>query len=534
MKFERSSGVLLHPSSHPGKFGIGDLGESSYFFIDFLEKAEQSLWQVLPLNPTSFGDSPYQSFSTFAGNSLFISPEKLLKSNLLKKEDMDSIPDFPTDSVDYGPVISYKTKLYRTAYENFLNSEDSQLKKEFASFQAKNQYWLGDYTLFAALKDYFIAERKYEYETKEIKSFYKETAAFLSPNLQKDYYYGAVWSSWPEKLKKREPAEIAKWKQKLKKETGYYAFLQFEFFRQWNQLKEYAHERNIKIVGDIPIFVAFDSADVWANPALFQLNEKGYPLCVAGVPPDYFSEKGQLWGNPLYLWENHKKENYAWWISRIQNTLATVDILRIDHFRGFESYWSIPFGDEDATGGQWVKGPGRELFESIRDKLGELPIIAEDLGIITEEVSDLRLSLGFSGMKVLQFAFDDSENNQHLPHNYDKNTVVYTGTHDNDTTYGWYRKTSEQEKDLFRRYMNVDGTEPHWDLIRLASASAADLAVFPLQDILGLDSAARMNTPSVAAGNWKFRYESEALTSDKAEHLRYLTELFRRKGTKLD
>ena len=525
MSFLRSSGVLLHPVSFPSNYGIGDFGESGYKFIDFLEKSGQTLWQVLPLGPTSFGDSPYQSFSTFAGNILLISPDILIKKGLLDESIKNEIPQFSNNKIDYGNVIKYKTGLYKKAFEKFKKTKN----KAFDEFCEKNKNWLEDYALFVSLKDYFIEERKNEWESAEFKKFCKKTKGKLSENVQKDYYYGAVWSTWPISLVKREAATIKKWQSKLADSILYYKFLQFEFFEEWFELKKYANSKDIKIIGDIPIFVAYDSADAWANPKNYYMDTEGFPTLVAGVPPDYFSATGQLWGNPLYKWSEHKNSKYKWWIDRIKSILSMVDIVRIDHFRGFESFWQVPFGEETAINGKWTKGPGAELFNAIKKELGSLPIIAEDLGIITDEVNELRDKLQFPGMKVLQFAFDDSENNDYLPHNYDKNCVVYTGTHDNDTTLGWYRNANENEKDKLRRYMNVSGENVSWDLIRLAMSSTAVFSIFPLQDIMKLDESARMNTPSVAGGNWQWRYTDDMLKDEYSESLMYLTKLFARK-----
>lgn len=523
MNLERKSGILLHPTSLPGKYGIGDLGVSAYEFVDFLEAAGQSLWQVLPLGETSFGDSPYQSFSTFAGNTLLLSPDVFIKEGLLSDDIALNAPSFPSDTVAYGDVISFKRRLYKQAYQNFKPT------KKFQEFCSRNEYWLKDYALFAALKNYFIDKRRIEGESKEFLAFEKATKKQLAPNVQKDYYYGAVWCTWEESLANREQKALEKWSAFLSKEIMYYQFLQFEFFKQWEDLKDYANKKGVQIIGDIPIFVAYDSADVWSHKDLFHLDTKGFPTKVAGVPPDYFSATGQLWGNPLYQWEVHKKENYQWWIERIKSCLTMADILRIDHFRGFESCWAIPFGDKDATGGKWVKSPGRELFTAIRNALGELPIIAENLGVITKEVTDLQEEFQFPGMKILQFAFDGSASNAYLPHNYpNRNAIVYTGTHDNDTTIGWYKKTSEVSRDHFRRYMNVDGTDPAWELMRLAASSIAGFAIFPLQDILSLDSDARMNTPSSPQGNWQFRFQKTAITPHITDGLLYLTKLFNR------
>ncbi len=528
MNFQRSSGILLHPSSLPSKFGIGDFGPNAYKFVDFLEKSGQHLWQILPLGPTSFGDSPYQSFSTFAGNTLFISPEVLCQKGYLEERDVELAPIFSCKKTDYGNAIPFKRGLFEKAHRRFQKKAFTADQVAFQKFCEKNSFWLEDYALFASLKDYFIAERQEAGFSNEFFAFEEKTAKKLSKNLQKDYYFGAVWSTWPEELVNREYGALEKWKRKLTTAIDRYKFLQFEFFSQWEALKQYANEKNIKIIGDVPIFVAYDSADTWANPKNYYIDEKGFPTVVAGVPPDYFSETGQLWGNPLYRWEEHEKTGYKWWIDRIRCTLDMVDILRIDHFRGFESYWAVPFGDRDATKGEWRKGPAEKLFKAVEKELGNLPIIAEDLGIITDDVRELRKKLGFPGMRILHFAFNDDSKNDYLPHNYEPNTVVYTGTHDNDTTIGWYTNGTEHEKDYVRRYMNISGDDIAWDMIRLAMSSSAVFAIFPIQDMLRLDGSHRMNIPSTSNSNWQFRFELSQLNEDDANGLRYLSELFNR------
>lgn len=528
MNFERSSGVLLHPTSLPSPYGIGDLGKNAYEFIDFLEKANQSIWQILPLGPTSFGDSPYQSFSTFAGNPLLISPDLLVEKGFLTPEDMEQIPSFSSEKVDYGSVIPYKKKLLDKAFHHFQKNASTEIKKEFKVFCNKNARWLADYTLFSSLKDYFIEERRHQGFSPAFLSFAEKTKEYLSENVQKDYYFGAVWSTWPQELVERRHSAIKKWSEKLSGSMEKYAFQQFEFFQQWLALKAYANEKGIKIIGDIPIFVAYDSADVWSNPKNFYIDSHGYPTVVAGVPPDYFSETGQLWGNPLYNWDFMKSNDYSWWVERIGNTLTLVDILRIDHFRGFDSYWAVPFGNPTAEKGQWRKGPGADLFHSIAKKQGDLPIIAEDLGIITEDVKKLREALAFPGMRILQFAFDGKADNLYLPHNYEPNTIVYTGTHDNDTTTGWYQNATVAEQDLCRRYMNISGEDIAWDFIRLSMASTAQIAVFPLQDLLKMDSSHRMNTPGIPSGNWQFRFTWEQVPTSVTEGLQYLSQMFYR------
>lgn len=522
----RKCGILLHPTSLPGRYGIGDLGKAAYDFVDYLEKAGQSLWQILPLGHTGFGDSPYQSFSAFAGNPLMISPDKLIEDELLSADDVSNIPSFSQDKVDFGAVQTFKEELLKKAHNNF--KKTAKDNKEYKSFCRKNAFWINDYALFMSLKNYFIQQRKFEYESKEYKAYYRLTYKSLGENGAKDCYYGACWNSFPEGLKNRDEAEIKKYTKLLKDEIDYYKFIQYIFFRQWAELKTYANEKGIELIGDIPIFVAADSADTWANRELFHINAKGSPTEVAGVPPDYFSEFGQLWGNPLYNWTYHKQTGYDWWVKRVESVLKLVDIVRIDHFRAFESYWSIPYGSKNAVKGKWKKGPQRELFDAIENKLGSLNIIAEDLGDLNPEVKVLRDQLGLPGMKILQFAFDNP-GNEYLPHNYTSdNFVVYTGTHDNDTTKGWYESTNEQCRDYARRLMNVSGNDISWDLIRLAVSSIAKYCIIPLQDILSLGSEARMNTPGVADGNWQFRFREDALTDKSAEGLKYLCRLYNR------
>lgn len=526
MDFERSSGILLHPTSLPGKYGIGDLGQCAYDFIDFLYKGSQTLWQILPLNPTSFGDSPYQSFSTFAGNPLLISIDTLITEGYLKYEDLNDIPDFNRYTVDYGNVINFKNTILKKAFSNFKKNATKIQKNKFNEFCKCNKSWLDDYCLFISIKNYFINERSNTYLSDEYIVFQKENENILSQDSINDYFYGAVWNSWPKELISRTPSALSKFRKLLDMEIEFQKFLQYEFYREWNMLKQYANEKDIKIIGDIPIFVALDSADVWVNKTLFSLDDEGYPTSVAGVPPDYFSEDGQLWGNPLYAWDKHEKTSYQWWKGRIAFALECVDILRIDHFRGFESYWSIPYGDETAVNGVWKKGPGKNFFVEIKKSLGKLPIIAEDLGIITEKVEKLRNILGFPGMKVLQFGFDASNRNMNMPHNIKtSNVVLYTGTHDNDTTAGWYKNASPEIQDQLRRYMNVSGDDPAWDLIRLAFLSVAKFAIIPMQDIMRLGTENRMNTPGIASGNWQFRYTKEMLTDESAVGLKYLSDL---------
>ena len=495
----RYSGVLVHPTSFPSPYGIGDMGRGAHEFIDFLAMAGQHLWQVLPLGPSGNGNSPYQSYSVFAGQTLLISPELLIEKKLLTEADVHPIPEFNADRVDYDKVTTYKTSLFKKAYEHFRHTADKNLLEEYDSFQSNNQYWLDDYCLYMA---------------------------------GKDYHNGLPWYEWEDSLLDPTPKERASWMKLLSSEIDYYRFIQFAFFSQWYELKDYANKKGIAIIGDIPIFTAPDSADVWANKELFKLDSKGHPLEVAGVPPDYFSATGQLWGNPLYDWDAMKDDGYRWWIERVRNQLDQVDYIRIDHFRGFEAYWAVPAGEETAMNGKWKKGPGEALFEAIQKALGEeLPIFAEDLGIITPEVEKLRDTLGFPGMKILQFGFDGTGESTFLPHQLStRNCICYTGTHDNDTTCGWYEHTSEQNKDKVRRYMNTDASSVSWDFIRTCLGTIAKYAIFPVQDLLKLGSEHRMNTPGTATGNWEFRYRSGLLDEGMAKGLKQMTELFGRWG----
>ncbi len=476
MSFERSAGILLHPTSLPSRYGIGDLGDSAYQFIDFLVAARQSLWQVLPLGPTGYGDSPYQSFSAFAGNPLLISPDRLVAEGFLPAEAVERVPDFPAERVDFGPVIDYKRELMRRSHEHFAeNATDSQ-RQAYERFTRNTAYWLDDFALFMALKE-----------------FHKEQD-------------GGVWNTWPKQIAKRQVRAMKQWRTELADEIELHKYQQFLFYKQWLELKSYANKHGVKIIGDIPIFVAYDSADVWSHPELFHLNKDGSPSVVAGVPPDYFSATGQRWGNPLYNWEKVAENNYTWWIQRVHMNLVQADIVRIDHFRGFEAYWEIPATEPTAVIGRWVKGPDAAFFDAVQAKLGELPIIAEDLGVITPEVEALRDRYGFPGMKILQFAFGGERNSSFLPYNYHSNSVVYTGTHDNETTLGWYLNATENERDHVRRYMVSSGRDIVWDLIRLAYSSVSDIAVIPMQDVFVLGNEARMNYPGKEGGYWQWRY----------------------------
>ncbi|MBD2163574.1 4-alpha-glucanotransferase [Calothrix membranacea FACHB-236] len=497
MPFPRSSGILLHPTSFPSRFGIGDLGLEAYRFIDFLKDSYQQYWQVLPLGPTGYGNSPYMSYSAMAGNPLLISPEKLLKDDLLTEEDFANLPAFPLHKVDFEPIVPIKNALLQKACENFHTKSTSIQQKKFADFCDRKAYWLDDYALFMALKD--------------------------TQN-------GASWHTWEPEFAKRQPEALDRVRRQLTTEIFYYKFIQYEFFQQWSELKTYANKHGIDIIGDIPIYVAHDSADVWGNPNIFCLDEEtGEAAQMAGVPPDYFSATGQLWGNPVYNWEELQKQDFKWWLQRFEAMLDYVDIIRIDHFRGFEAYWSVPQGEETAMNGEWVEAPGEAFFETIRQKLGKLPVLAEDLGVITPEVEALRDKFEFPGMKVLQFAFGSDPGNPFLPFNYPRNAVVYTGTHDNDTTIGWFNQAGDWEKENLLLYLGCVSPEGiHWDLIRLALSSIANQAILPLQDILGLGGEARMNFPSVAEGNWEWRYVEHALTKELSHKLKRLTTLYGR------
>lgn len=512
MELFRSSGILLHPSSLPSEYGIGDLGATAYRFVDFLVEAKQSLWQILPLGPTGYGDSPYASFSSFAGNPLLLSLDNLIEYGDLHPNDLIAMPNFSLDAVDFGQLIPWKqTLLYKSA-DNFLAHADATRHQAFDAFCAAESGWLNDYALFMAVKEDFDAQA------------------------QRENVFGAMWSNyWNKDIALRKPAALNRWSREKAHAIKRHKVLQYFFFRQWDALRQYANERGIRIIGDIPIFVAPDSADVWANRELFRLDENGHPIVVAGVPPDYFSETGQLWGNPIYNWDKMAAQNYQWWINRIKGSLRMVDILRIDHFRGFEAYWEIPADEKTAINGEWIPVDGGSFFEAVENSLGRnLPIIAEDLGVVTEGVIALRERFNLPGMKVLQFAFDLGEAgaigaaNTFLPHNYNSHAVVYTGTHDNDTTLGWYKKRSDAEKDILRRYLNRPDHDIVWDLIRLAMASVAKFAIVPFQDVLSLDSDARMNTPGTLGGNWAWRFREEALNAWTASRLREMVDLYGR------
>ncbi len=505
MEYERASGVLLHPTSFPGPYGIGDLGAEAYRFVDFLAQTGQKLWQILPLAPTGYGDSPYAAFSAFAGNPLLISPDLLREQNLLTGEDLQDLPTFSASKIEFGPLIEWKMALLRHSFEHFKQAANDQFKAELAQFEQNNAEWLEDFALFMAVKQ---------------------------------AHGGITWSDWETDIVLRRPAALSEWREKEADEIAFQKYNQFLFFRQWFNLKQYANERNIKVIGDVPIFVAYDSADVWAHPELFYLDQHGHSTLVAGVPPDYFSATGQYWGNPLYRWDVLAASGYEWWIKRFQQAFQVIDILRLDHFRGFEAFWEIPANPEQsAVNGQWVKGPGSAFFEAIQAAIGERPIIAEDLGVITPEVVAIRRAAGLPGMRVIQFAFgafDTDATDPYLPHNFEQNIVVYTGTHDNDTTAGWFSAATQLERESVLNYLDLPPDSPispaeiAWKMVRLAWGSVANLAIVPLQDLLGLGSEARMNTPGRADGNWGWRYQPDSLSDELRARLTNITLIFAR------
>ncbi|MDX1378345.1 MAG: 4-alpha-glucanotransferase, partial [Anaerolineales bacterium] len=504
MKFDRSGGILLHPTSLPGPYGIGDLGPQAYRFVDWLASTGCKLWQVLPLGPTGYGDSPYQCFSAFAGNPYLISFDSLIEDDLLTEDDLADMPDFndsPTGTmslVDFGLLIPWKLGLLQKAFSRFQSSSD-QLNDEFETFCNDNASWLDDYALFMSIKE---------------------------------ANGGGAWNEWDESIRKREKSAMDKARKDHATSIQRHSFYQFLFFRQWNNLRGYANEKDIKIIGDIPIFIAYDSADAWANAELFYLDEDSLPTVVAGVPPDYFSNTGQLWGNPLYRWDVHKKTGYAWWLERFRAVLNMVDIVRVDHFRGFAGYWEIPYGQPTAEHGKWVTGPGSDFFKAMIAGLvgvsgNSLPIIAEDLGLITPDVIELRDEFNLPGMKILQFGFTGPDN-PFLPHNYVPNCVAYTGTHDNDTARGWLESAPQDEREYAFRYLNTDPKRFVWDLIRGIWSSVAVYSITTMQDLLNLGTEARMNFPSKLGGNWEWRMREKDMNEELARSLKELNRLFLR------
>lgn len=478
MEQKRASGILLHPTSLPGPDGIGDLGPEAYRWIDFLSRTGCQFWQVLPLGPTGYGDSPYQCFSAFAGNPNLISATVLLDQGLLTKSDLSDRPHFPLERVEYGLVIDWKLELLRRSFTNFQSKSHNLFRKAFTAFKDSERKWLDPFSVFMAIKS-------------------KQG--------------NVAWDKWPEEFRRRDAEALETFRAEYAVEIEFQAYMQFLFYQQWQTLHDYAKSKGIKIIGDIPIFVAYDSADVWVNTELFYLDEEGLPTVVAGVPPDYFSKTGQLWGNPLYRWDVHREMGYHWWLARLRAVLKQVDIIRLDHFRGFEAYWEIPFGNDTAIEGQWIKGPGYNFLEVVKYQLGDLPIIAEDLGLITEGVRKMRDDFKLPGMKILQFAFASDPDDDFLPHNYPVNCVAYTGTHDNDTTLGWYETAPEREKDLCRRYLARSGGDIAWSMIRVLWDSVAAWVLAPMQDFLNLGNWARMNYPGNPSGNWKWRMHPNAI-----------------------
>lgn len=507
VSFPRSSGILLHPTSLPGPYGVGDLGPAAYQFVDFLHSAGQKLWQVLPLNPTGYADSPFQCFSASAGNPLLISLDRLVDQGFLTRSDLRGEPLFPSEAVDYGAVIDYKMPLLKKAAANFFADTSADTRRRFEEFSLANAAWLDEFALFMAVKE----------------------------------AHGLVsWIKWPSDIAARQPNAIKRWSEECAATIAAQKFFQYEFFRQWQELRAYGRERNIRIIGDIPIYVAHDSADVWSNRQFFLLDERGAPLKIAGVPPDYFSATGQLWGNPIYNWPLLKETGYQWWVERMRSALRLYDFVRIDHFRGFEAYWEVSGNETTAMNGRWVKGPGAELFTILRRELGDLPIIAENLGVITPEVEAIRHEFGFPGMAILQFAFGkDPQAPTFKPHNYVRDLVAYTGTHDNDTVVGWWTsggsgdstRTPEdvvKEHVFARAYLDFEDEPIHWMMIRGIMSSVANTAIAPMQDVLGLGSDARMNLPGMASGYWKWRMKPGEATPEIAERLKEMTILYDR------
>ncbi len=499
-KSSRKCGVLLPIFSLSSEYGIGTFSKEAYDFVDFLEEAGQSYWQLLPLGPTSYGDSPYQSFSTFAGNPYFIDINTLIEEGLLTKKEADKY-DFggSEEYIDYEKIYDSRFKLLKTAYDNFIKKSKSfadRAKKFEVYKKSRDNFWLADYALFMALKN--------------------ENG-------------GRSWNTWEEGVRLRKPSAIKAAKEKYKEEIDFYCFLQFLFSEQWSKLKAYANKKGIDIIGDIPIYVAFDSSDTWANPELFYLDENNEPVEVAGCPPDAFSATGQLWGNPLYKWDYHEKTGFKWWLKRIAHCYKIYDVVRIDHFRGFDEYYAIPYGNPTAEKGRWRKGPGYKLFDAMKKELGEKRVIAEDLGFLTESVIKLVKRTGYPGMKILQFAFDSREESDYLPHNYVKNCIVYTGTHDNDTTRNWFDNLPRADKKFCKEYLGIKkSSDAVWAVIRSAFASVSDTVIIPMQDYLELPGYARINTPSTLGGNWVWRLKKDALTKEVAGKMNDFARIYRR------
>lgn len=493
MKLPRASGILLHPTSFPGPDGIGDLGPEAYQWIDFLHQSGTTLWQVLPLGPTSYGDSPYQCFSAFAGNTYLISPTLLLDLGLLTRADLTDRPEFPENRVEYGDAIHWKVTLLQRAYQHFQTKKIPTLHNRFAKFQSENEMWLNDYSLFMAIKDNQGSQS---------------------------------WLNWAKPLKLREQQAIQQFASEHQSAIQEHAFRQFLFFEQWNQLQAYANSNGVRIIGDVPIFVSMDSVDAWMNRTLFYTDSNGNPTSIAGVPPDYFSPKGQLWGNPLYNWKAHQESGFNWWIERMGASFAQFNWVRLDHFRGFSACWKVPAGSLTAEKGRWEKCPGTALFSALQNTLGDLPIIAEDLGVITPDVIEMREAFSFPGMGVLQFAFGGDPADRFLPHNYTRDMVVYTGTHDNNTSLGWFQSISQQEQDYCLRYLACEADQIPAAMIREIWKSVAAFAIAPMQDFLHLGAEARMNFPSTSENNWGWRMSADACSNELCSRIKELNALY--------
>lgn len=497
----RRSGLLLHITSLPSRYGIGDFGPNAYRFADFLAAGGQAVWQVLPLGPTLTigGNSPYFSYSAFAGNPLLISPDLLLANGYLDPSDILQLPGFAEEHVDFQGVSQYKYQLLAKAFQRFKNR--AHVNGEFTRFCQKNSNWLNDYALFCSLKEHFR---------------------------------GVSWIEWPRELRDFQQAAVGEWRERLEDEILAAKFFQFLFSEQWSALKHYCNQKNIQILGDIPIYVSLDSVDVWADSEIFKLNEQKEPVFVAGVPPDYFSATGQLWGNPVYNWDRLREQRYAWWIKRVERNLELFDVVRLDHFRGFVGYWEVPARETTAVNGKWVEAPAEDFFNSLLRRFSYLPMVAEDLGTITPDVREIMTTYGFPGMKLLLFAFGDNPaTNPYVPHNHVRHCIVYTGTHDNNTVKGWFRKEArEEDKERLYRYLGrkVEADTVHWEFVRLAMMSVADTVILPMQDVLGLDESARMNVPAQVTGNWEWRVKEEYLTAEMSQRLRLLTDTYGRSG----
>ncbi len=504
---QRACGILLHPTSLPGRFGIGDIGPQAFGFVDFLYRSSQRYWQILPLGHISYGNSPYMCFSAFGGNPYLISPELLLEDGLLTQHHLESTPLFSAERVDYGRAMSWKMHLLRKSFELFKRRYNTKLPDDYYVFCESNAFWLEDYALFSALKD---------------------------------AHKGDEWMEWERGASERDPDALISWRNHLASEIQLWKYIQYQFFRQWTMLKHHCHRKNIRIIGDVPVYVAQDSAEVWAHRDLFHLDKKGYPPVVSGVPPDYFSKNGQRWGNPIYRWNIMAENGYRWWIDRFRMNFAMADVLRLDHFRGFEAYWEVPADEPTAVNGHWAEGPGMRFFNAIKSALGNVDMIAEDLGVITPEVDKLRDELGYPGMKILQMAFGkDPKASEYRPHNHIRNCVVYTATHDHNTTAGWFnaepgsqstqsRDAIERERNYALSYTDSDGNDIAWDFIRLALGSVANLALYPLQDVFSLGTNSRMNLPGTIEGNWEWRFPADSLTDEVSTRLKALAEIYER------